>query len=262
MAKWMLVLLNEGKLSDGAPLFSPATWRQLSTLVTPIPTGPPDPLVPELRANFNGYALGLGVRDYRGRKVVQHSGGLPGCVSRVVMLPEAQLGITVLTNQESGSAISAIVYHLADYYLDAPAKDWLGAFQQLAARAEARLAETKQRAAAARDTASRPSLSLEKYAGTYEDAWYGEVGIALEGGKLVMRFSRTPALVGELEHWQHDTFVVRWRDRELRADAYVTFALNPDGSIDQVKMRPASPDVDFSFDFQDLLLKPVKLPAR
>jgi hypothetical protein len=64
--------------------------------------------------------------------------------------------------------------------------------------------------------------------------------------------------VGDLVHWQHDSFLVKWRERELRADAYVTFALNPDGTIDQAKMLPASPDVDFSFDWQDLLLKPVR----
>ena len=80
--------------------------------------------------------------------------------------------------------------------------------------------------------------------------------MAMENGKLAIRFTKTPSLVGDLEHWQHDTFVARWRDRELRADAFVTFALNPDGTVDQVKMRPISPEVDFSFDFQDLLLKP------
>ncbi len=36
----------------------------------------------------------------------------------------------------------------------------------------------------------------------------------------------------------------------------VTFALKPDGGIDQVKMRPVSNETDFSYDFQDLLLKP------
>ena len=66
----------------------------------------------------------------------------------------------------------------------------------------------------------------------------------------------TPQLVGDLVHWQHDSFLVRWRDRELRADAYATFSLNPDGTIDVLKMAPASPEVDFSFDFQDLLLRP------
>jgi hypothetical protein len=45
-------------------------------------------------------------------------------------------------------------------------------------------------------------------------------------------------------------------------DAYVTFALNPDGSVDQGRMASASHDVDFSFDFQDLLLRPVQGDAR
>jgi hypothetical protein len=45
-------------------------------------------------------------------------------------------------------------------------------------------------------------------------------------------------------------------DRARRADAYIALALNPDGTIEQAKMVPASPSVDFSFDFQDLLLLP------
>ena len=71
-----------------------------------------------------------------------------------------------------------------------------------------------------------------------------------------MRFDQTPSLVGTLEHWQHNTFVARWDDRELRADAFVTFALRPDGRIDRVSMRAASPRTDFSFDFHDLDLRP------
>nr|MBA3522114.1 DUF3471 domain-containing protein [Gemmatimonadales bacterium] len=94
--------------------------------------------------------------------------------------------------------------------------------------------------------------------GTYQDDWYGNVAIAHEGGRLVIRFSRTPLLVGDLHHWQYDTFVVRWRDRELRADAYVTFALEADGDVAEVRIVPTSPAVDFSFDFQDLLLRPVR----
>jgi hypothetical protein len=73
-----------------------------------------------------------------------------------------------------------------------------------------------------------------------------------------MRFSHTPALTGDLEHWQYDTFKARWRDRSLAADAFVTFALNADGSIRQVNMVPVSPLTDFSYDFQDLLLTPAK----
>jgi hypothetical protein len=126
----------------------------------------------------------------------------------------------------------------------------------LQAAQTAAFAAEQQKATGTRAKDSRPSLPLANYAGTYADSWYGDIAIANENGKLVMRFTKTPGLVGDLEHWQYDTFIVRWRDRELRADAYVTFALNPDGTIDQAKMRAVSSETDFSFDFQDLLLKP------
>jgi hypothetical protein len=190
--------------------------------------------------------------------VLTHTGGLPGYVSRVFMIPDLHFGVTVLTNQESMHAIDAIVYWLADTALGAPGKDWLTLEQQLQQKTAMEHEQVDAKAAMARDKDSKPSLALEKYAGTYRDAWYGDVVVEFSGGKLSIRFTHTPSLQGELEPWQHDTFVARWRERELRADAFVTFHLQPDGSIEQVKMVAASPEVDFSFDFHHLLLKPVR----
>ncbi len=258
MAKWMRVLLNEGQLADGSRLFSAATWRQLSTPVTPEPNAPPPPELPALASNFRGYALGLEARDLRGHKVLTHTGGLPGYVSRVLLVPDLKLGVAVLTNQESGEAFNAIAFGVADAYIGGPRSQWLEGYEKIRARSAAALVQAEQKTASARNAASRPSLPLAGYARTYRDAWYGDITIAQEGGTLVMRFTKTPSLVGDLEHWQYDTFVVRWRDRELRADAFVTFALNPDGTVDRAKMQAVSPSTDFSFDFQDLLLKPVK----
>jgi hypothetical protein len=229
----LIVQLDSGRAANGAKLFSPATTRQLWTLVTPIPFGNPPPELAPLRRNFNGYALGFNVTDYRGRRIVTHTGGLPGYVSRLMMVSDLRLGVAVLTNQESGAAFEAITYHVLDHYLNAPPFDWVAGYKAVLARGEARTA-----------------------------AELGDVGIALENGRLVMRFSHTPSLVGDLEHWQYDTFIVRWRDRELRADAYVTFALEPDGSIAEARMAAVSPETDFSFDFQDLLLRPVRDGVR
>jgi len=255
MAKWMLVQLSGGKLADGSTLFSPATARELTTLVTPIPVGVVRAEIAPLQSAFRGYALGLEVRDYRGHKLLTHTGGLPGYVSRVAMIPDAHVGVAVLTNQESTAAFDAIAFHVLDQYLGA-AFDWLDGYKRVQALEDASMADADRRTAGARDAHAKPSLPLEKYAGTYRDVWYGPVTISQENGHLVMRFSHTPALVGDLEPWQHDTFVARWRDRELRADAFVTFALNPDGSIDTVRMQAVSPATDFSFDFQDLRLEP------
>jgi CubicO group peptidase (beta-lactamase class C family) len=257
MATWMRVLLSGGVLANGTRLFSTATARELTTIVTPLPIGDPPPELPLLRPNFNGYALGLGIRDYRGHKLLAHTGGLPGYVSRVALIPDASVGVAVLTNQESVAAFDAIAFHVLDHYLGAPAFDWIEGFQKATARIASATAAAVRSASSSRDAASRPSLPLAKYAGTYRDAWYGEIEIVERGGRLTIRFTHTPSLTGDLEHWQHDTFIARWADRELRADAYVTFALNPEGAIDQAKMRAVSPDTDFSFDFQDLLLKPI-----
>jgi CubicO group peptidase (beta-lactamase class C family) len=255
MAKWLRAFLSQGELPNGTRLFSEAVWRQLTTIVTPLPPTPNAP-APALRANFRGYALGLVAQDYRGRMLLSHTGGLPGYVSRVAWVPEIGLGVAVLTNQESGEAYNAVVYSVLDHYLGAKDTDWVRTFEKLKASAAEQLRTTESATNSSRADRSTPSLPLASYVGTYTDVWYGDVVMAMENGTLVIRFTKTPSLVGDLEHWQHDTFVARWRDRELRADAFVTFALNPDGTIDQVKMRPISPAVDFSFDFQDLLLKP------
>jgi CubicO group peptidase (beta-lactamase class C family) len=257
MAKWMIVQLDSGRTADGSRLFQTRTTKELWTLVTPIPIGDPPPELQPLRANFNGYALGFFVSDYRGKRIVTHTGGLPGYVSRLTMIPDLKLGVVVLTNHESGDAFNAVTYDILDHYLNAQPYDWLGVLKRRKEKMDSSRLAMDQSLLRKRDTTSQPSLLLAKYAGTYTDAWYGDIVIAFKGGKLTIKFSHTPSLEGVMEHWQYDTFIVRWYNREIRTDAYVTFTLNPDGSIDQAKMKAASSSTDFSSDFQDLLLKPV-----
>jgi hypothetical protein len=172
----------------------------------------------------------------------------------------------VLTNQESDEAYNSIIYAVLDQALGVPATDWAAAYLKVRERAGARTAETMKKEAVKRDAALKPSLPLGQFAGAYEDAWYGPIVVTAEGAgeaaKLVMSFAKSPGLVGDMEHWSRETFVVRWRDRELRADAFVTFVLDADGAIVEARMKPFSPDTDFSYDFQDLLLKPAKLHSH
>ena len=256
MAKWLKVQLARGQLPGDERLFSEETARELVTVVTPMPISAPPPELAELATSFNGYGLGFGLREYRGHKLVQHTGGLPGYVSRVVMVPDAGIGVAVLTNQESRASYDAIVYHILDHYLGAPPKDWIAAHEAVTTRESEENASAVATAQQSRDESSRPSLPLEQYAGTYTDEWYGDVTIAHADGKLAIEFAHSPALRGPLEHWQYDTFIARWADRELRADAFITFALNPEGTVEHAKMRAVSPDTDFSYDFHHLLLVP------
>jgi CubicO group peptidase (beta-lactamase class C family) len=259
MAKWVIAQLDGGAIRGiDQRLFSDRCHREMWSAQTVIGVEEPPPGLAAARTNFLAYGLGWFLSDYRGRKEVSHTGGVPGYVSRVTMIPDLRLGVVVLTNQESGMMFNAVTDRVLDRYMDVPDYDWVKADEEVIAkeRADAAAAENKQSNTRALD--SKLSLPLEKYAGNYEDAWYGNVAIAMEEGKLVMRFSHSPALTGDMEHWQYDTFKVKWRDRSLAADAFATFTLNADGAITEVLMKPVSPMTDFSFDFQDLSLVPVK----
>lgn len=258
MSRWLIAQLNGGALDSQKRLFSERQSREMWAAVTPLRIGEPPAPLAALRPNFSAYGLGWFLSDYRGRRLVWHTGGLSGMVSRVTLVPEEKLGLVILTNQEVGAAFSSINARLLDAFLGAPPTDWTARYSEVIRKSGAGNDTYLQKLFANRNANSKPSLALEKYAGTYRDVWYGDVSIKSDGGKLLMSFSHSPSLTGELEHFQYDTFIARWRERTLDADAFVTFTLTPEGAVDEVKMKPVSPLTDFSYDFQDLLLKPVK----
>ncbi len=265
LAKWMNVQLAGGALStfaaDGKPqrVFSEQSHHAMWSMLTPIPIKKPSitelaPLTPD----FYGYGEGWFLSDYMGHKLAWHTGGWPGFVSRVTMVPKLHLGVVVLTNQQSGAAFNAVTYRVLDAYLNPSHKtDWVAVYQKAVKQGEAKADDSVARHEKARDKNSKPSLPLADYAGTYRDPWYGDVIISNEQGKLRLRFSKTQQLIGTMTPWQHDSFTVRWDDRSLDADAFVDFTLDMDGHIRAMRMQPISPLTDFSFDFQDLRLVPV-----
>lgn len=267
IARWMNVLLAGGRVGTDAHgkevrLYSAKQAREMWTAQTPMRISDPDPRLAATRPHFLAYGLGFQLRDWQGKFVAMHSGALQGFYSKVVLVPEAKLGIAILTNAESGGALNALQYQLLDRMLNpAASTDWIGIVKAVEDDAHAKELARLGKAGAARAAKSQPSLALAAYDGAYRDPWYGIATIRHAGGKQIMTLSRTPDLTGELEHYQHDTFIVRWKERNFNADAYVTFALNPDGSIERMKMQPISTETDFSYDFQDLDFTPVKKAA-
>ncbi|MGO4379997.1 serine hydrolase [Pseudoduganella sp. RAF53_2] len=257
-AKWMNMLLNEGKSADGKQVLSAKQLREIFSEQTPIKITDPKPALAATKPSFNAYALGFNVRDYHGRKIAMHGGALQGFYSRVMLVPEEHLGVAIFTNAENSGSMTALGWRILDNYMGAAPTDWIGIIARQEAERHAEELAKIGKANATRAAKSSPSLPLSAYNGEYRDPWYGSVTIRQEGGKQLMSFSRTPDLVGQLEHFQHDTFIVRWKERNFNADAYVSFALNPDGSIERMKMAPISAETDFSYDFQDLAFTPVK----
>ena len=177
-------------------------------------------------------------------------------VSKVVLVPEEDLAMVILTNQQSGYAFNAIYQQILNEYLELPKKDWIAYYHE---KQQTNIAKEQKRLAKAAESVhknSAHSLVLREYAKTYVDDWYGEINVTFKNNKLHMQFGNTPELKGTLEHYQHNTFIVRWHDRTLEADAFVNFNLNEDGGINYATMKAVSRATDFSFDFHDLKLVP------
>ncbi|HET7266475.1 MAG TPA: serine hydrolase [Oleiagrimonas sp.] len=256
MTHWLRVQLSRGRLPDGGRLFSAASARQLWTPETLMPIhAQPEPLA-LTEPNFQAYALGQIVRDYRGHKIVRHTGGVLGAYSIVGIIPGKQVAFAVMINAEDLGTLMATYYHLMDHYLGLSSPDWIARYQKVLAKRHAAALETLREAHAQTHPERGPSLPLSGYVGVYRDPWYGTVTITMgKDGQLRLSMDRTPAMHGPIEHVQYDTFRTHWVTPGLE-NAYVTFALNPDGSIDQASMHAVSPLADFSYDYRDLHLRP------
>jgi hypothetical protein len=78
---------------------------------------------------------------------------------------------------------------------------------------------------------TKPTLTLEQYAGTYIDPYYGKIEIVLENGQLVIRWSSQLHMT--LEHWHYDTFKGTHNKSWIRPDL-VTFELNESGKVAKI----------------------------
>lgn len=182
--------------------------------------------------HFSAYGLGFFLRDYRGRLLVMHDGGMDGMLSQLGMLPEEHLGVIILTNYDDQSLFSALLFRVLDLYLGAPLTDWSQVFYE-------RDRGSPPDAPARPIQGTRPSLDLAGYAGRYTNALYGTAEVSVEGGVLRIALQAHPGLSGTLEHWQYDTFRATMQDRYV-GRPLVTFGLDEGGRVRdfRVSIRP------------------------
>ena len=287
LSKWVQLHLAGGKYGpDGRQLFSAAVLHERWAPQTIVP-GEGGPY----HTHFSAYGLGFGISDVKGYKQISHTGGLEGMVTQITMIPELQLGIIVLTNQEEGAAFSSITNQIKDAYLGitgtdriteyamrrkvqldeekeitdsiwgevarfqaqqaAPARRGVGA-SGLAARTAGASGVASGASGASGGASGAKSADWSIYTGVYRDAWLGEVIISVKNGRPWFDSKRSPKLTGEMLPFKGNSFIVKWRDRSMNADAFVLFSLDERGLATGIKMKPVSPLTDFSYDFQDL----------
>ena len=252
MSKWVQAQLNNGKygpkLQDS--LFSEKVHKEMWTPQTIIRSGKG-----EYNTHFSAYGLGWFLSDVNGYLQVTHTGGLLGIVSQVTMIPEMDLGIIVLTNQQSGAAFRSITNTIKDSYFGIKGKDRIKEYNDARLKQEERANKVVEKVWAdieKEQKNNKVAQDLDTYVGVYEDPWFGKVNISKKDGKLVFESENISDFKGEMSYYKGNTFVVKWDERTLNADAFVIFSLDKEGRANGFTMKPVSPLTDFSYDFQDL----------
>jgi CubicO group peptidase (beta-lactamase class C family) len=251
MSKWIIMQMDNGKYGDGKQLFSVEVHEDMWTPQTIIPVRGTN----SYNTHFSSYGLGWGLTDVKGYKQATHTGGLAGIVTQVTLLPELKLGIIVFTNQQSGAAFTSITNTIKDSYLGIKGLDRIKENHDRVLRGEAeakKITDAIWRDIEAQQKATTSKTDVNLFTGTYQDKWFGDVVISMKNGKLWFDSKRSFQLTGEMFPYKGNTFIVKWTERSMDADAYVMFDLDNDGKASGFKMKAISPLTDFSFDFHDL----------
>ncbi|MFM2376091.1 MAG: hypothetical protein RLZZ165_1188 [Bacteroidota bacterium] len=249
LSHWVRMWLDGGRW-NGRQILDPKTIRTLTTGHTLMSVSP---AWESWGIHFRSYALGWILMDYGGKRVIEHNGGMPGYISKVMILPESNLGLVVLNNGNDGMVNDVIRFKVLDHFLGLKGPDWDRLFRGYSDQEQ----ENQQAATASREAArkpgTQPSLPLTAYAGAFFDRTYGEAKVELQGNRLM--FTMVPAralFTGEMEHFHYDTWKVHFRDPYLPF-ALVTFELTHTGDVCGLKID--LPSADFHFHMLDFRRK-------
>lgn len=254
MSKWMLAQLNRGKYGADLKksLFSFKNHNEMWRLHTVLETN----RFPRYNSHFNGYGLGWFLTDVKGNLKVSHAGGLPGMVSEVTMYPDLNLGVVILTNSDEGGAfISAISGTIADSYLGLDDYGWTDKIAGWMQYQKNMNDVVTKKVWEKVESAKTVKVKNEDFIGIYEDPWFGKIEVFEKEKNLWFKSYRSPKLNGPMAFYNANTFAIKWEYQAMNADALAMFSLDEKGKAQSIKMKGISPNIDFSFDFQDLDLK-------
>ena len=116
------------------------------------------------------------------------------------MIPELNLGIIVLTNQQEGGAFTSITNQIKDAYFGITGtdrvKEYSGQRQKSLDKANKLTDSIWNEINEAGKKITNKDYS--SYLGTFTDKWFGDIFISMKNGKLWFDSKRSPKLTGEM----------------------------------------------------------------
>ncbi|NVO01874.1 MAG: serine hydrolase, partial [Bacteroidetes bacterium] len=223
MSKWIKLQLNHGTL-NGKQYFNETSSRQMWTpYVNFYVNDGSEKLWPT--THFKSYGLGWGLMDLYGKKIVSHTGGYDGMLSTVCLIPEEKLGFVILTNANE-MLFYSLYYKILDAFLSDSNADWSKYFLDRDISNKKHDADDKLQEEKDRDENEAATVELKEFCGTYKSELYGEAKVTLENKDFKVKMVPSPLFVGDLTHWQGNTFKVVFKNFPSLPYGKVNFILN------------------------------------
>ncbi|MBC8172311.1 MAG: serine hydrolase, partial [Chitinophagales bacterium] len=192
LSNWLLMQLNDGSF-NGKQVFPPQVVKNTRVPRSIVNAGGSGLYKSQ---HFNLYGLGWFIKDYEGRRIIMHDGGANGFVTSTCFIPEANLGIAVLTNTDANSLYDALRYQIMEAYFNVPYRNLSEMYFEFANAGNNSMNEQIRLWREKAGNTEKPELVLSKYTGIYENEVYGKIEIKEEKGKLNIYFAHHPHLTG------------------------------------------------------------------
>lgn len=240
LAIWMLFQLGDGTY-QGKRILSAEALKEMHSPQTLIPTNEAFRKSRQMKYDFAAYCLGWQVLDYRGHRMLWHTGSGDGQTAFMGLLPDSKIGVAVLINswKAGGAAINgAIASRIMDHYLGLRTRDYSAEFRDSWTRTLQQQADAIRQFEASRIRDTKPTFQLSQYAGMYRDKLGLEVKVWLEGDTLRLQYGGGEIAI--LTHWHHDTFRARWENPLLaeQRSALVQFNMSPQATVVELTLNP------------------------
>ena len=206
LSKWLLMQLDSGRY-EGKRIF-PWEVLQKTRDINIITRSRKSTVYP---MHFQGYGLGIFSADYNGRQVFWHTGGADGYVTNTCFVPEENLGITILTNNDNQSFFELLRYQILDAYLGVGytnrSKSNLSVYKKNL-NDEANVTQALNK----RVKENKPPLSLDRYTGTFINEIYGDIEITQQQGlnDLIIKFKGSNNLLGKLQYMDNEEWLLSY----------------------------------------------------
>jgi CubicO group peptidase (beta-lactamase class C family) len=206
LSHWLLMQLDSGRYNGKRIL----PWQALQKTrdINIVTSSRKSAIFP---MHIRGYGLGLNVADYNGRQVYWHTGGAGGIVSNVCFVPEENLGIAILTNNDNQNFFELLRYQILDAYLGVPyVNRSLSQLQAFKAGMEQQVNDIN--GWKARVKGSKPELPMGAYAGVYTNQLYGNITVSQIGNQLKINFETKPDLSATLDYMDNGEWLMQYNN--------------------------------------------------